>query len=172
MLRTVISGAVVAVVAGILAFAGDTIGITTIWPVLLAAAIGLAAAPAVLSRTAGAAIGAVVGFFSYALLIGLLPQADAATALVAVAAVAVLTIVAALTGGAVPLWSGLAGYVAFAGLYDPQAVASPTTFLADAPLALVTVLLALGIGAIIALVAGALPVPADRRPVVTPGEVA
>lgn len=154
MLRTVIYGAVVAVFAGILAFVGDTIGITTIWPVLLAAAIGLAAGPAIASRTATAAIGSIVGFLSYALLIGALPATSAATALVAVAAVAALTLVSALTGGALPLWAGLAGYAVFAGLYAPLAAASPTTFLTDAPLALVTALLALGLGAVAAIVAG------------------
>lgn len=167
MLRTVICGAVVAAFAGILALVGDTIGITTLWPVLLAAAIGLAAGPAVGSRIATAAIGSVVGFLSYALLIGVLPGTDGATALVAVVAVLVLTLVSALTGGVLPLWAGLAGYAAFAGLYDPRAVASPTTFLTDAPLALVTVLLALGLGAIAAVLAGLAPATASRPATMT-----
>lgn len=68
-----------------------------------------------------------------------------------IVAVLILTAVAALSAGLLPLWAGLAGFAAFAGLYEPVSVASPTTFLTDAPLALVTVLLALGLGALTAL---------------------
>ncbi len=153
MLRTLLGGAVVAVVAGLLAFGGDTIGITTVWPVLLAVAIGLAAGPALAARTGAAAFGALIGFAAYAVMVGVLPQTDGASALAFVVAVVILTLVAAFSGGLLPLWAGLAGFAAFAGLYDPQAVASPTTFLADAPVALVTILLALGIGALVAVAA-------------------
>lgn len=151
MLRTVVCGVGVAVVAGMLAIFGGTFGITTIWPVLLAVAIGLAAGPAIASRTGGAAIGAVVGFLAYAVMIGVLPATTGATALAMIGAVLVLTAVAALSAGLLPLWAGLAGFAAFAALYDPVSVASPTTFLTDASLALVTVLLALGLGALTAL---------------------
>lgn len=171
MLRTLTLGVVVALVAGALVLTGDTIGITNVWPVLLAVAIGVAAGAAVLPRTGAAAAGAVVGFLAYAAQIGALPATDGAVALTVVVAVLVLTALAAVTGGALPLWAGLAGYAAFAGLYAPLAAASPTTFLTDAPRALVTVLLALGIGALVAVVSGLLPerradvaVPANTTP--------
>jgi hypothetical protein len=151
LLRTVIGGAVVAVIAGLLAVVGDGIGITTVWPVLLAAAIGLVARSAVVPRVGAAALGAVVGFVAMALRAGLLPDVVTSRALVIVLAVALLTLVAALTKGLLPLWAGLAGYAAFAGLYEPVYADSPTTFLADAPVAVLTVLLSLGLGAIAAI---------------------
>jgi hypothetical protein len=46
--------------------------------------------------------------------------------------VGVLTLLAAVTNGLLPLWAGLAGYALFAGYYGPIYADSPTTFAADA----------------------------------------
>lgn len=153
LLRTVLGGAVVALVAGVLAIVGPGIGITTLWPFLLAAGVALAAGPAVASRTGAFVLGAIVSFVAMALRAGFLPDVGLSAALVVALAVAVLTLVAAVTQGLVPLWASLAGYAAFAGFYGPTYSDSPTTFVADAPVALLTVLLAAGIGAIVAIVA-------------------
>ncbi|MEX1178438.1 MAG: hypothetical protein WEB09_08240 [Nitriliruptor sp.] len=153
MLRTIIGGAVVAVVAGVLAIVGDGIGITALWPVLLAAGVALVAGPAVASRIGSFALGAVVGFAAMALDAGLLPDVAVAGAIVIVVAIAILTAVAALTQGLLPLWASLVGYAAFTGYYGPTYAESPTAFLSDAPVALVAVLLAAGVGALVAIVA-------------------
>lgn len=153
MLRTVIGGAVVALVAGLLALVGPGIGITTLWPFLLAAGIALAAGPAVASRTGAVALGVVVGFVAMALRAGVFPDVPLSAALIVVIGVGILTLVAALTQGLLPLWASLAGYAMFVGYYSPTYADSPTTFLADAPVALVTVLLAAGVGAIVAIAA-------------------
>lgn len=155
MIRTVLGGAVLAVFAGLLAVGGDAIGITTVWPVLLAAAVGIAAAGGAAGRVGGLLAGAVVGFVAMALLAGFLAQTAASNALVVVLAVVVLTLLAALTRGAVPLWSGLAGYVAFVGLYEPIYEAAPTAFMTDAPVALGTIIVATGVGALAAMLAQA-----------------
>ncbi len=173
-MRTVIGGAVVALLAGALAFIGPGIGINTLWPFLLAAGVALAAGPAVASRTGALALGTLVGFAAMALTAGVLPQVPLSDAIAVVVAVAILTLVAALTRGLLPLWAGLAGYAMFVGYYRPTYVDSPTTFLADAPVALVTVLLAAGVGAIVAIVAELAGVSVGRteqRPVGA-GEVA
>ncbi len=153
MLRTVIGGAVVAVVAGLLAIVGDGIGITTLWPVFLAVGVALVAGPAVASRVGSFALGAVIGFVAMAIDAGFLPDVAAASAIVVVLAVAVLTLAAALSQGLLPLWASLIGYAAFVGYYSPMFAESPTAFLSEAPVALVAVLLAAGVGAIVAIVA-------------------
>jgi hypothetical protein len=153
LLRTVIGGAVVAVVAGVLAIVGPSIGLDTLWPFLFAAAVALASGPAIASRVGALALGAVTAFVTNAVYAGFVPQVPLTRALLVILGVGLLTVVAGVTGGLLPLWAGLAGYALFAGYYGPTYADSPTTFLADAPVALVTVLLAAGVGAIVAIAA-------------------
>jgi hypothetical protein len=152
-MRTVIGGAVVALVAGVLAIVGPGIGLTNLWPFVLAAGIALAAGANLASRLGAVALGTVVGIATMALQAGYLPQTGGGRAIVIVIAVGILTLVAAVTGGLLPLWAGLAGYGLFVGYYSPTYADSPTTFVADAPVAFVTVLLALGVGALVAVAA-------------------
>jgi hypothetical protein len=153
LMRTILGGAVLAVIAGLLAIVGPSLGITTLWPVLLAAAVALAAGPAVASRTGAFALGAIMGIVAMGIRAGFLPDVPTSAAIIVVLAIAILTAIAALSQGLLPLWASLAGYAAFVGYYTPTYSDSPTTFVADAPVALVTVLLAAGIGAIVAIVA-------------------
>jgi hypothetical protein len=153
LLRTVIGGAVVAVIAGLLAFVGSAIGITTLWPVLLAAGVALVAGPAVASRLGSFAMGAILGFGAMAVQAALLPQVAASQAIIVVVAIAIMTVVAAVSMGLLPLWASLLGYAAFVGYYTPTYTESPTLFATEAPVALLTVLVAAGVGAIVGILA-------------------
>jgi len=153
MARTAISGAVVVVLAAGLVVSGSAIGITTIWPVLLAIAVGLAARPLTIGRVVAYVAGAIISWVMLAVRAGYLPDVVASEAVVLVVGVVLLTILAVLTADRVPLWAGLAGYAAFAGLYEPMFAEVPTAFLTESPAALVTVLLAAGAGILIAEVA-------------------
>ncbi|MFA9431524.1 hypothetical protein [Egicoccus sp. AB-alg2] len=153
MTRTVLTGAVIALVAAGLAVAGGALGITTLWPVLLAAAIGLAGGHVTIGRVAGFVIGSVAAFVAMAVQAGVLPALPSAQAIVLIVVIVVLTVVAAVSGDRVPLWAGLAGYAAFAALYEPMYADRPTAFLAEAPVAFVTVLLATALGAAAATLA-------------------
>jgi hypothetical protein len=145
--RILIRGAVLALVAAILALAGGALGIDTLWPVLLAAAVGVAAASS-LSVGRGAAFigGALIGWVAMAIRAGLLPDTAFGRAIVVVLAIAVITAIAAATADLAPMWAGLAGYALFAAYYEPVYTASPTTFVADSTAAMVTVLLATAFG--------------------------
>ena len=153
MLRTIIGGAVVAVLAGVLAATGDSIGVTNIWPFLLAVGIALAAGTHVATRTGAAAIGALIGIATMGVGAGLLPQTTTSQVITTVLAVLLVTLVAVISAGHLPLWAGLAGYGVFVGLYAPTFAESPTTFLSDAPVALLISWVALGVGAVIAILA-------------------
>lgn len=165
MIRIAISGAVVALVAAVLAVIGESIGITTVWPVLLAVAVGLALAPMTLGRMLAFALGSVVSWAVLAMDAAALPQAVASDVIVVVVGVVVLTAIALASADHVPLWAGLAGYASFAALYEPQYAANPTLFLTESPVALATVLLAAAIGAVtvavIDLVTGGAPARSD-----------
>lgn len=153
MARTLISGVLVAVLVAVVTLTGAAIGITSVWPVLLAAAVGLALAPVTIGRLAALVVGAVLGWVFFAIRAGFLPDVPAARALTVVGGVLVLTAIAAVTLDRAPLWAGLAGYAVFTGLYEPLHAARPTAFLTESPLALLTVLLAIAIGYAIAAVA-------------------
>jgi hypothetical protein len=163
--RTVIHGAIVAVLVALIAAVGSAIGITTVWPVLLAVAVGLAAWPLSLGRVGAFVLGAVVGWLAMALRAGFLPDTAFARALVVLVGVVLIAAVAALTSDLVPLWAGLAGYAAFAGFYEPMFADAPTLFLSESPGALVTVLLAGGLGMAIAGLAELVTGPAGARDV-------
>jgi hypothetical protein len=153
MIRTAISGAIVALVAAVLAVIGDSIGITTLWPVLLAAAIGLAAASgSTVGRVAAFVSGAVLGAVVFALQAGFLPQSTGATLMLVVLGVALVTVVGIVSGGHLPMWAGLAGYAAFSGLYEPVFADTPTQFTTQAPTALLALLLAAALGGAAAMV--------------------
>jgi hypothetical protein len=178
MARTAVIGAVVLVLAALVAAGGGTIGITTVWPVLLGVAVGLAAAPATMGRIIAYVVGAVASWAAMALGAALLPQSDLANALALLVGLAIIVVIAIVTSDQVPLWAGLVGYAAFAGLYEPVFAANPTLFLSESPAALVTVLLAGALGLAVAsfasLVApsGSRETQHDMPSVATTGEVA
>lgn len=178
MARTAFSGAVVALVAAVLAVAGGAIGITTLWPVLLAAAIGLAAASgSTVGRVAAFVIGSGLGLVVFALQAGMLPATTSATLVLVILGVALVTVVGIVSAGHLPMWAGLAGFAAFNGLYAPVYADTPTAFLTQAPIALLTLLLASAFGGaaamIVDLLAGAEVRGAAPAPVIiNEGEVA
>jgi hypothetical protein len=153
MARTALTGAVVALLAALVAVGGSALGITTIWPVLLAVAVGLAAGYLTFGRVAAYVIGLATSWLMAALAAGVLPQMGVSDAIIVVAAVAIMTVIAVVSADRVPLWAGLAGYAAFAGFYEPIYDANPTLFLSESPVAFVTVLLAGALGVAIATVA-------------------
>jgi hypothetical protein len=151
-------GAIVAVAVALSAILGASLGLPAGWPVVLASAVLLAPGRPSLARIGALAMGIVVGILTLAMQAALLPAAAVSEAIAAVVAIAVIAGVAAVSGGRVPLWIGVVGYALFTALYLPVFEASPTTFLADAPVALVTSLLALAIGAVAATAADLLTV--------------
>ncbi len=153
MARTALIGAVVMLLTALVVVGGAPLGITTVWPVLLAIGVGLAARPVTIGRIAAYGIGAAAAWAAIALGAGALPQTAIADAIAVLAALLVLTTIAAVTADRFPLWAGLAGYAAFAGYYEPIHAANPTLFLTESPVALLTVLLAGAIGFAIAGVA-------------------
>lgn len=164
MARAALIGAVVTLLAALLAVGGGALGITTVWPVLLAVAVGLAGGPLTLGRIIAYLLGALAGWSAMALAAGFLPQTGLADALVLAVGLIVLTIVAAVTAGRFPLWAGLAGYAAFAGFYEPTFAANPTLFLTESPTALLTVVLAGALGFAIAGLAELLSAGVSDRP--------
>jgi hypothetical protein len=164
MVRTAYSGAIVALVAAVVVVMGTSIGITNLWPVLLAAAIGLAATTgSTVGRVASFVIGSVLGLVVFALQAGLLPATASAELVLVVLGVALVTGVGIVSAGHLPMWAALAGFAAFNGLYAPTYASTPTAFLTDAPIALLTLLLASASGGAAAMAVDLLAGPETAR---------
>jgi hypothetical protein len=154
-------GAVVAVVAG------PSLGLDAPWPLLLV--LGVAFAPRTSRGAIGAvAVGAIAWWIAIALRAAAVPDTTTGTILASLGAVAVVTIVALATRDRVPLWAALVGIGAFAGVYEPQFAANPTFFLRESPLAMASVLIAVGVAGLAAVLADVVERQVIRRPEVRP----
>jgi hypothetical protein len=60
--------------------------------------------------------------------------------------VALIAVVAAVSRGRLPLWSGLVGAASIVGAYESVYTNAPSQFLTESPAAATTVLLAVGLG--------------------------
>ncbi len=154
-MSTLMRGLVVAGAVALVVVMSTLLGLPSPWPVLLVAAVSLArpVRPGILGAVL---VGSVTWWVAMALRAGVLPDATSSAVLAAVIAVVVCTAVAAGTGERLPLWAGLAGMALFAGLYEPMFAANPTRFLSESFVALGSVVVAVGIGALIATVTEAL----------------
>jgi hypothetical protein len=156
MKHTLVTGIVVALVAAAVALFGGALGITTVWPVLLAVAVGIAAGAPTVGRVSAYLVGAVLSLVALAVRANFFPDLPLPRAVAVGAAVLVIALIAGVTRDRMALWAGLAGYAAFAALYEPQFAASPTAFLTQAPVALLVVVIGGALGVLAAQLAALL----------------
>lgn len=149
MLSTLIRGGIVVLAAGLVIGSGSLLGVEDAWPLILLA--GVALAP---RMSPGTIVAVVIGASSWwaamGLRAGVLRDANSSEFLAAAAAIALVMLAAAMSRERIPMWAGLVGIGAFAGLYEPQFAANPTLFLEESPLALAS----LGVATSIAALAG------------------
>ncbi len=121
MMRTVIGGLALAVVAALAVYLGDALNLGLPNP-LLGVAVGgvLALAPGghKLGRLAGFLIGVVLALVGYGINAQFMPSTSTGVAITAALTLALATAAAALSFGRMPLWSVLLGVAAFVGAYD------------------------------------------------------
>lgn len=144
-MSTLLRGVVVAGVAALVIALPSVIGLDSPWPLLLAAAVAFArpTRPGI----AGAFVtGAAAWWLAMALRAGVLPDAVWSEVVAAALAVGVCTIAALVSSERMPLFAGLAGIAAFAGIYEPAFAEAPTQFLSESPLAFGAVVVATGLG--------------------------
>lgn len=166
-MSSLLRGTVVAGAAALVVVLSTAIGLSSPWPVLLIAAVAFARPfrPGVVGALF---VGVVAWWIAMALRAGVLPDATSSEVLAVVLAVALVTVAAAVSRDRLPLWAGLAGSAVFAGLYEPVFADAPTHFLTDSVLALASVVVAIGAGAIAAVVADLVDRTRGERVVVLP----
>ena len=150
MVKSLVTGLCLAVLAAAVIALSEILSLDLEHVALLGAALGgvlgLVGHRPGWGKVAGFGVGFVAAWLGFALRAGLLPDAPAGRAVAAFLVVAIIAVVAAVTGGRLPLWSGLLGAAAIVGAYEEAYTAAPPQFLSDSPGAATTVLLAVALG--------------------------
>ena len=163
--RSLVAGVVLAVMMGVLAFVGDALGVDTLWPVLLAAGLGMVIGVPRAADVAMVGAGAIVAIVGAGAQLAVLPALPSARAAVLATSVLLLALTTGLSRGRLPLGVALVGWGATTALLEPAVAAAPTAFLTIAPLVLATVLACFGLGLLAAQVVTLLAAPSgDGRP--------
>lgn len=163
---TLFRGVAIAGVVALVVAVPSLTGLSSPWPLLLAAAIAFAS-PARVSAGLSMLLGAAAWWVAMALRAGVLPDAVWAQIAVATLAIGIVVAAAAISRERLPLFAGLAGIAAFAGVYEPVFAAAPTAFLVASPLAFGAVVVAVGLGILTASVVDVLGGQAPRDRVAT-----
>jgi hypothetical protein len=153
MQRTLYSGLALALLASLAAMASDTLALSQAWPLLLAAAVGFVPGWSWTGRVLGYVVGAAGMWLAYGLRVEFMPDVAVSRGVFVAVPVLVAMAAALATSGRAPLWAGLAGAGAFAGIYDAAFRANPAGFLAESASAATGLVLASAVGFLAALLA-------------------
>jgi hypothetical protein len=155
MRRTLTAGALLALAAFLLADHGGHLGIeatrTALYGVALGAVLGLVRDGNPAGRGGAYAAGFALSWIGYALRAGVLPDIPLGRAIAAFLVVALVTVIAAATREALPLWAGLLGAGTFAAAYETTFTTTPTAFASESVTAATTVLMAAAVGYLVAV---------------------
>ena|SRR6478672_5178130 len=150
MVRSLVTGLCLAVFAAVIIGLSNLLGLDLEHVALVGAALGgvLGLVPhrPAWGKPAGFLAGFLLAWLGFAMRAAWLPDSSGGRAVAAFLVVALIAAVAALSGGRLPLWSGLVGAASIAGSYESVYTSAPSQFLSDSPVAATTVLLAVGLG--------------------------
>jgi hypothetical protein len=147
---TLLGGALLAVVAGLLCLIGESLGLRTEHVALVGGALG-GVAGLVQDRTPGLraigfGAGLAVAWIGFAIRALYLPDSTSGRALAATLVVVVCVVITAGAGSRIPLWTLLLGAAAMVAVYEENYTADSPAFLSESPTAATAVLLAAAIG--------------------------
>ncbi|HSU74850.1 MAG TPA: hypothetical protein VLI66_07905 [Terrabacter sp.] len=150
MVRSLVTGLCLAVFAAVIIGLSNVLGLDLEHVALLGAALGgvLALVPhrPAWGKPAGFLAGFLLAWLGFAMRAAWLPDSSGGRAVAAFLVVALVAVVAAVSGGRLPLWSGLVGAASIVGSYESVYTNAPSQFLSESPAAATTVLLAVGLG--------------------------
>ncbi|MGW5191880.1 hypothetical protein ACWEOO_21740 [Kribbella sp. NPDC004138] len=173
---TLLSGALLAAVAGLLCLVGEALGLNTQHVALVGGAlggvVGLVQDRTPAMRATGFLIGLFIAWLGFAVRALYLPDSASGRAVAAVAVVAVCVAFTAGSGEKIPLWTLLLGAAAMVAVYEETYTADSPAFLAQSPSAATGVLLAAGIGFLATSLRRPQPAPPAERSDVPPDEPA
>src|SRR4051794_40822508 len=165
MVRSLVTGLCLAAFAAVVVPLSSLLGLALEHVALLGAALGgvLGLVPhrPGWGKVAGFLAGFLLAWLGFALRAAVLPDSSAGRAVAAFAVVALIAVVESVSGGRLPLWSGLVGAAAIVGAYESVYTNAPSQFLSESPGAATTVLLAAGLGFLATNIVAAQKVPSS-----------
>ncbi|RLV49521.1 hypothetical protein D9V37_06190 [Nocardioides mangrovicus] len=150
MRRSLVTGVVLAVAAGVVVLVSSALDLGLESAALLGGALGAVVAlvpdrsPG--ARLGGFAVGFVAAWVGYLLRAGMLPDSAGGRSAAVMGVVLVCVVATAVSGGRLPLWSLLLGTAAFAGGYEFTFDAAPPEVMSTSVATATTLLLDLAIG--------------------------
>jgi len=155
MKRTVTTGLLLAVGGVLAVYVGSWLNLglrATVFGASMGAVLGLVRDRSVVGRLAAFLIGVVVAWLGYAVRAQFLPDVPAGEALALVIVVALITVMAVVSGGRFPMWAGLLGAAALFGAYEELYVAAPYNFLSESVIAISSLLVPVAMGFLVGIV--------------------
>jgi hypothetical protein len=167
MVRSLVTGLCLAVFAAVIIGLSNLLGLDLEHVALVGAALGgvLGLVPhrPAWGKPVGFLAGFLLAWLGFALRAAWLPDSSGGRAVAAFLVVALIAVVAALSGGRLPLWSGLVGAASIVGSYESVYTSAPSQFLSDSPAAATTVLLAVGLGYLATSILAPQALPTNAR---------
>ncbi|GAA1475814.1 hypothetical protein GCM10009623_02600 [Nocardioides aestuarii] len=163
MRKTLISGLLLVAAAFLTVLLGDWLDLDVESVALLGVAAGAVVAlvpdAGVGRRLAGFALGVVVTLVGYLVRAAVLPDTTGGRAVFAALVVGLLVVVAAVSLGRLPLWSGLLGAATFAGAFEATYTLAPPRVVENATNTITGLVLCIAVG----FAAASLAAPARER---------
>lgn len=150
MKRTLLAGAVLAIITTAIVLLSDALGLDAQGVALLGTALGGALglvpdrSPA--QRALAFGVGFLASWVGYGLRAAALPDTAGGRAVAVLLVLAVCLAVAGLSRGRLPLWAAFLGAAAIAGAYEPVYAEDPSAFVTSSAATATSVLLAAGAG--------------------------
>ena len=155
MKRTVTTGLLLAVGGVLAVYVGSWLNLglrATVFGASIGAVLGLVSDRSVVGRLAAFLIGVIGAWVGYALRAQFLPDVPSGEALALVIVVALITVMAVVSGGRFPMWAGLLGAAALFGAYEELYVAAPYNFLSESIVAVSSMLVPVAMGFLVGIV--------------------
>lgn len=150
MVKSLVTGLCLAVFAAVIIGLSNVLGLDLEHVALLGAALGgvLGLVPhrPAWGKVVGFLVGFLLAWLGFALRAAVLPDSSSGRAVAAFVVVVLIAVVAAVSRGRLPLWSGLVGAASIVGAYESVYTNAPSQFVTESPAAATTVLLAVGLG--------------------------
>ena len=170
MKRVFIAGVLLAIGAAVLVFVNDTLGLD-LKSVLLATAIGgavgLIRRGGPIARVGSFLVGFVIGWLSYFLRAGLLPDSMIGHIIYVVAVIILITVVCGLTRDRLPFWSALLGAALFIGGYDFLFASAPYNVIKESTATAPALLLPFAVAFLLASLVGTVEASRPKEPEMT-----
>lgn len=167
MKRVFIAGVLLAIGAAILVFVSDSLGLglkSVLLATAIGGAVGLIQRGGPIARVGSFLVGFVIGWLSYFLRAGLLPDSMIGHVIAVVVVILLITVICGLTKDRLPFWSALLGAGLFIGGYDFLFASAPYNVISESTATAPALLLPFAVAFLLASLVGVAERSSPKEP--------